>query len=265
MFFQNLRVLWIFPRTIHKLALGCRMAHDTTITAHIHTSPRQVFVRQASLAWRGEVARLVGMTDWDERYRIGDTPWEKGEPAPPLMELIERMGVEFFGEGPVLVPGCGLGHDVRALAASGLKVMGLDLSGMAIGRAWDIPIVNGEIYEKGNFLDPAWRVGRSFTAIWEHTCFCAISPDQRRNYAEAVTDLLIPGGILAGVFFLTPHDPGEEETGPPFATTVEELEQWFSPWFERIDGWVPQRAYPGREGREWTGLFRKRMQAGVAG
>lgn len=205
------------------------------------------------------------MTDWDERYRTGETPWEKGGPAPPLLEFLERVGMDCFGDGPVLVPGCGLGHDVRALAASGVSAVGLDLSAIAVKRARDFPVMNGETYEMGDFLDPAWRVGRKFSAIWEHTCFCAIDPGQRGNYAEAVAGLLGPGGTLAGVFFLTPHDPGEEEPGPPFATTVAELEEWFSPWFERIDGWVPQRAYPGREGREWVGLFHKQTEAGVAG
>lgn len=219
----------------------------------------------ASLAWSVMVAKVSGMTNWDERYRLGDTPWEKGEPAPPLLELLELLGVECFGEGPVLVPGCGLGHDVRALASNGLPVVGLDLSELAVKRARDMPVVHGETYEIGDFLDHAWRVGRNYTAIWEHTCFCAIDPNQRENYAASVADLLGEGGILAGVFFLTPHDPGEEAVGPPFPTSLEELEKWFSPWFERIHGWVPQRAYPGREGREWTGLFRRRTQAGVAG
>ena len=205
------------------------------------------------------------MTDWDERYRTGDTPWEKGQPAPPLLELLDRTDLELFGAGPVLVPGCGLGHDVRALAARGLKAVGLDISALAVERARDFPMVNGETYEIGDFLDPAWRVGRNFTAIWEHTCFCAIDPSQREYYVEAVAGLLEPGGILAGVFFLTPHDPGEEAVGPPFATSLEELEKWFSPWFERIDGWVPLRAYPGREGREWVGLFCRRTEAVVAG
>lgn len=192
------------------------------------------------------------MTDWDQRYRTGDTPWEKGAPAPPLLELLEKMGAPCFGPGPVLVPGCGLGHDVRALAECGVKAVGLDLSELAIQRARAFPQVGGESYEQGDFLDPAWRVGKRFPAMWEHTCFCAIHPGQRGSYAEAAAGLLDEGGILAGVFFLTPHDPGEEEPGPPFATTVEELEKWFSPWFKLLDGWVPQRAYPGREGREWV-------------
>ena len=114
------------------------------------------------------------MTDWDERYRTGDTPWEKGEPAPPLLEFLERRGVECFGGGPVLVPGCGLGHDVRALAASGVEAVGLDLSALAVERAQGHPRVGGETFETGDFLDPAWHEGRRFTAIWEHTCFCAM-------------------------------------------------------------------------------------------
>ncbi|MEO7098989.1 MAG: methyltransferase domain-containing protein [Luteolibacter sp.] len=197
------------------------------------------------------------MTDWDERYRVGDTPWEKGEAAPPLLELLERMSLDEWGGGPVLVPGCGSGHDVRALAEKGLEAVGVDLAEIAVERARAFPTVGSESYERGDFLDPAWREGRKFSAIWEHTCFCAIDPDQRPRYAEAAAGLLDAGGLLAGVFFLTPYDPGEESAGPPFGTSIEELEKWFSPWFERIDGWVPQRVFPGREGREWIGLFRK--------
>jgi hypothetical protein len=205
------------------------------------------------------------MTDWDEKYRLGETPWEKGQPAPPLLELLELHGREIWGDGTVLVPGCGLGHDVRALAGIGVKALGLDLAPLAVEKASAFPNVGGESYEVGNFLDPAWRSDREFSALWEHTCFCAIDPAHRQDYAEAAAQLLGEGGLLAGVFFLTPFDPGEDSAGPPFATTIDELEQRFSPWFERVHGWVPQRAYPGREGREWIGLFRKLPHRSVAG
>lgn len=195
------------------------------------------------------------MTDWEMRYQAGDTPWEKGLAAPPLLELLARF--EDWGHGPILVPGCGLGHDVRALAASGLAGVGLDLSATAVARAQEFPQVGIEVYEQGDFLDPGWRMEREFAAIWEHTCFCAIDPDQRDRYAAAAAACLVEGGWLAGVFFITPFDPGEEMSGPPFATTVEDLENCLAPWFERVAGWVPSTAYPGREGREWIGLFRK--------
>jgi SAM-dependent methyltransferase len=198
------------------------------------------------------------MKDWDACYQKEDTPWDKGSAAPPLLEVIERLGAGVFGEGPVLVPGCGLGHDVRVLAKLGLSVMGLDISATAVEKARMQPASGAETYEVGDFLSPGWREGRRFTAIWEHTCFCAIAPALRGSYAEAVAALLPPGGMLVGVFFITPNDPGEDESGPPFQVSTAELDTWFGPWFERIEGWVPERAYVGREGREWLAVFRKR-------
>jgi methyl halide transferase len=198
------------------------------------------------------------MTDWEERYRKGDMPWEKGEAAPPLAELIERCGTQYFGEGPVLVPGCGLGHDVRALASHGLAVTGLDLAELAIEKAKAIQPTGAESYEVGNFFDPVWQDGRKFSAIWEHTCFCAIDPKDRATYARSAAEVLIPGGYLTGVFFLTPHDPGEEEAGPPFGAAPGEIESYFSEHFSLVDSWVPKRAYPGREGKEWIAIFRRK-------
>lgn len=204
------------------------------------------------------------MRDWEAHYQAGDTPWDRGGAAPPLMEMFERHGVEIWGGGPVLVPGCGSGHDVRAIAETGVPAIGLDIARTAVAKARTIPCQGPASYEHGDFLDPAWRVDRCYPAIWEHTCFCAISPQQRGAYAEAVTALLPGGGILVGVFYLDPHHPGEDEEGPPFGCSVEELDETFTPWFERIDGWVPQLAYSGREGREWLGIFRKLPQARVA-
>lgn len=202
------------------------------------------------------------MTDWEERYLANDMPWEKGKAAPPLLELLGKMEAEQWGEGPVLVPGCGYGHDVRVLAAAlDAPILGLDLSPTAVERAGEFPATGRESYELGDFLDPAWPGGRKFSAVWEHTCFCAIDPSRRDDYAAAVARCIEPGGLLAGVFFLTPNDPGEEGQGPPFNTSIGELETRFAPWFSRLDGWVPGVAYPGREGREWIGLFRREEKA----
>jgi len=205
------------------------------------------------------------MRNWEHCYQTGETPWDKGCAAPPLLELIERHGVDFWGEGPVVVPGCGFGHDVRALAAHGVVAHGVDISETAVEKARSMLASGVETYAVGDFLDPGWRVGQRFSALWEHTCFCAIHPGQRESYADSVAAVLEPGGVLAGVFYLTPYDPGEDDTGPPFQVSIDEIDALFSRWFERIDGWVPQAAYPGREGREWVGVFRKLSQARVAG
>lgn len=198
------------------------------------------------------------MTDWNERYLSGDTPWEKGTPAPPLLEFLEKSHAGIWGDGTVLVPGCGTGHDVRALAAAGRDVMGVDLADEAIAKARSHPAVGNEEYSVGDFLATEWRVGKSFSAIWEHTCYCAIDPSRRPDYAEACAALIAPGGHLIGVFFLTPQSPGEESQGPPFNSSTEELDARFAPWFERVDSWVPEKAYPGREGQEWLAIYRRK-------
>ncbi|MFD2255225.1 methyltransferase domain-containing protein [Luteolibacter algae] len=198
------------------------------------------------------------MTDWNERYKSGDTPWEKGNPAPPLLELLEKTDREIWGDGVVLVPGCGSGHDVRALADAGISAMGVDLAPEAISRARAFPTVADETYTLGDFLKPEWQNGKTFAAIWEHTCFCAIDPSQRPAYAAACSALIPPGGHLIGVFFLTPQGPGEEDQGPPFNSTIEEIDQHFEGHFERIHSWVPSRSYPGREGDEWLAIYRRK-------
>ncbi len=198
------------------------------------------------------------MTDWNQRYELGDIPWEKGHAAPPLVELLEKMSPSIWGAGPVLVPGCGTGHDVRVISALGSETLGLDLAPLALDKANEHSSTGNESYELGDFLDPAWRKGKTFSAIWEHTCYCAIDPSSRPDYAAACKDLIALGGHLIGVFFLTPNDPGEEDEGPPFNASIEELDSRFAPEFERIESWIPENAFPGREGREWIAIYRRK-------
>ena len=196
------------------------------------------------------------MTDWDSRYKAGEMPWEKGHAAPPLMEAMEILESAIWGSGPILVPGCGYGHDVRALEALGVPVLGMDLSETAIAKAQKFPSAGLSSFKVGDFLDGEMD-STQFSALWEHTCYCAIHPSERDRYAMSAAKCIRSGGLLAGVFFLNPFDPEDCSEGPPFPATQEEIIARFAPWFEWVDGWVPCRAYPGRENREWLGIFRR--------
>ncbi len=196
------------------------------------------------------------MTDWDQLYNDQNTPWEKGEPAPCLVDYLKNNVIE----GEILVPGCGAGHDVRALAASGAEaVVGLDVAPAAIQLAESFSRTGNERYVCGDLFDLPASWNGAFDAIWEHTCFCAIHPTQRSAYVEAVTAALKSQGSLIGVFYLNPYDdehqPGE---GPPFGVEKEELEDFFLHEFELLEQWVPERAYPGREGRELMVRMRRK-------
>ena len=206
------------------------------------------------------------MIDWDQRWRSNETPWEKGYAAPPLSEYLEEDGQELLQAKRVLVPGCGSGNDVRELARHGIAATGLDISPKAVEVARAIPPVGKEDYLCADLFEAAWRENRAFDAVWEHTCFCAIDPGLRPTYARAMAEILPPGGYLTGVFYLNPWDPGEAVEPPPFGASREEIVELFAPWFELRKERVPDRAYPGREGREWLAIFvrRDRPNPGVA-
>ena len=199
-------------------------------------------------------------TDWEAQYRAGDMPWDKGAPAPPLLAWLENPAHRF--DGRVLVPGCGLGHDVRAVAATGQaeEVCGLDVSPTALAAARRVPAAGNETYVEADlFALPAeWR-GR-FDWVCEHTCFCAIEPARRAEYVRAVAETLRPGGRLFAVFYLQPWAGGEPRPpggGPPFGVEVRELDELFAGAFETMEEWTPARSYAGREGRELARLLRR--------
>ncbi len=199
-------------------------------------------------------------TDWNSCYRTGETPWDKGAPAPPLLEWLETPGHRLAGK--VLVPGCGLGHDVRAIASAGhaSAVCGLDISPAALEQARRQPPVGHETYRAGDLFDLPPEFGGRFDWVFEHTCFCAIDPARRPEYVRAVARALRPGGRVLAIFYLNPWKEGEPkppEGGPPFGASVEELDDLFAGSFDLLEEWVPARTYKGREGRELMRLLRR--------
>jgi len=163
--------------------------------------------------------------EWQRRYEQNDTPWEKGTPAPALVAYLQQNAIS----GRILVPGCGRGHEARALAKQAdCSVVGIDLAPTAIAESFD------------------WVV--------EHTCFCAIEPRQRPDYVLAVSSALRTGGKIFGIFYRNP----KTETGPPFAVSKEELTQLFEPHFDLLEQWVPTVSFPGRESRELIRIMQKR-------
>jgi SAM-dependent methyltransferase len=103
-------------------------------------------------------------------------------------------------------------------------------------------------FVQGDFLRS--EADRQFDWLYEHTCFCAIQPEERELYMQAVKRWLKPGGNFLGTFYLI-----DEKDGPPFGTTREELIRRFS-GFELVKDWVP-RSYPNRTGLELMMWWRR--------
>jgi SAM-dependent methyltransferase len=191
----------------------------------------------------------LNIVDWNARYVIGDTPWEKGGPAPPLAEYLDSNEVK----GRVLVPGCGLGHDVRLLARADCTPIGFDLSQCALNQAQSFPKVGKEKYVLGNYFEPPDNYLEAFDWIFEHTFFCAFDPSLRRDYVTRTHSLLKTRCYFLAVFFVEIEDP----EGPPFPVSTKEIDQLFGDRFETVKAWVPTRAYEGRELLEEMRVMRK--------
>ena len=188
---------------------------------------------------------------WEECYRKGETPWDHGGPSPGLVDFLEN---ERYTPGKVLVPGCGVGHDCMTLARHGFDVTGVDVSRLALQKAADLASRNALAvdYVRTDCLHPRPEWLGAFDWVFEHTCFCAIDPENRGRYVDAMSSVLRGGGHLLGIFFHI-----QPETGPPFGTTREELRDRFGSHFTLMMEKVPP-SFPNRKNEELLLLWRKK-------
>jgi SAM-dependent methyltransferase len=185
---------------------------------------------------------------WEGLYQKGETGWDKGEASPGLVDFLAAR--PDLPKRKVLVPGCGMGHDVRAWAQHAFKVTGMDIAPSAILTSTEKTLSAGlrADFRLGDFLRD--EPSASFDYIFEHTLFCAIQPEERDLYVNALRRWLKPDGLYVAVFYIIP-----DRDGPPFGSTREEIRARFDPFFELVEHWVP-RSYPNRTGLEWMTLWR---------
>ena len=192
----------------------------------------------------------MAVTNWEEKYQTGDTPWNKGEPSPGLMDFLANHPGAV--RGPVAVPGCGFGHDACAWARAGVAAVGFDLAPSAVALARKhAPAGLPVSFEQADFLEG--NPPRRFNALFEHTLYCAIQPEMRAAYARAAARWVQPGGTFVAVHYFLPV--GEE--GPPFGCDRNEILSRFSDGFELLGEWIP-RSYPNRVGLERLFWWRRR-------
>ncbi|GFS38681.1 S-adenosyl-L-methionine-dependent methyltransferases superfamily protein [Actinidia rufa] len=82
-----------------------------------------------------ELVRSDSSDGWDKCWEQGLTPWDLGQPTPVMVHLHQTGALP---KGRALVPGCGSGHDVAAIACPERYVVGVDISDKAIKRAIEV-------------------------------------------------------------------------------------------------------------------------------
>ena len=181
-------------------------------------------------------------TDWDGRYRQEDTPWDKGEPAPGLVDWLKKTQLD--PRTRVLVPGCGRGHDASAWAKAGFETTAMDLSDRALNDAREsYESLPNLAFFPGDFLHE--QPQDPYDLVFEHTLFCAIAPDSRETYASSLVRWLRPGGHFLAIHFVFPLS----EQGPPYGADREEIIRRFEPNFQLLEDWSP-RSFKERQSEE---------------
>jgi len=194
-----------------------------------------------------------GGRDWEASYLAGETPWDKGRAHPALVAWLSGNRLT----GRILVPGSGSGHDVRALASDPqASAVGLDIAASAKALAESFPAVGSVSYVTADFLTGAAFSDGSFDAVFEHTCFCAIPPGRRVDYARAVAQALKPGGLFLAIFYQNPSHGGGE--GPPFGCSMVEVEELFGQEFVLIEEAGNLPTFEGREDREVLRVMKRK-------
>ncbi len=190
---------------------------------------------------------------WQSRYKTGSIPWDLAEPAPPFVQLLQSPpeGI-VLPPGKMAVLGSGYGNDAAFFARQGFDVTGFDFVPEAVAQATQLYGDTGARFVEADLFNLPPETAGLFDYVLEHTCFCAIRPNQRAAYVEASARLLKPGGVLIGLFWAH-HEMG----GPPYKTDEAELRRLFSPPFELCYLAITPHSIPARQNEEFLGIFSK--------
>ncbi|KAG8369369.1 hypothetical protein BUALT_Bualt14G0004100 [Buddleja alternifolia] len=196
---------------------------------------------------------ILSADGWDKCWEEGLTPWDLGSPTPVLLHLHNTGSLP---KGRALLPGCGSGHDVVAIACAERHVVGLDISDNAIKRAAQLfsgsPKAEHFTFLKTDFF--TWCPTQLFDLICDYTFFCAIEPKLRSMWAQKICDLLKPDGELITLIY--PID--DHEGGPPYKVSVADYEEVLRPvGFKAMNIVDNELAIPPRKGREKLGRWKR--------
>jgi len=164
---------------------------------------------------------------WQERFATGATPWNRGAPNPQLARWIADGTLA--PSQSVVVPGCGHGWEVAALAQVGMHVTGIDFAPQALTlcrQQLEAATLTAQLVE-ADVLH--WQPDAPVDAVFEQTCLCALYPDHWTRYAAQLHSWLKPGGKLLALFLQAPRPQGAQGfiEGPPYHCDINAMRALF--------------------------------------
>ena len=176
---------------------------------------------------------------WHQRWQGKQIGFHQNTPTPLLLKHWSALDAAF--DGLVFVPLCGKSLDMHWLEDQGQRVLGAELSQLAVEQFFDdaglIPEIRktryGTLYTVGDihivcgdvFLLARARIMRGCDAVFDRAALIALPPETRRRYVSEVYSRLPSGcrGLL-----ITLEYPQDERAGPPFSVPEDEVRALFA-------------------------------------
>ncbi|MDR7067556.1 thiopurine S-methyltransferase [Pseudoxanthomonas japonensis] len=178
---------------------------------------------------------------WLQKWQEGQIGFHRHDVMPLLQK--HWPSLQLPEDSRVLVPLCGKSLDMHWLAAQGHRVLGVELSPLAVTQFFEEAGLHpeqttspyGEHFSAGPIeiilgdafgLDPALLA--DVAGVYDRAALIALPPDLRLRYRDTVYAALPAGcqGLL-----ITVEYPQEEKAGPPFSVVQAEVEALFAaPW-----------------------------------
>jgi SAM-dependent methyltransferase len=186
---------------------------------------------------------------WNKRFDTGVTPWDAGRAPLALGQFIARQTKPLN----TLIPGCGSAWDAALLAEHGWPVTALDFSPNAVATARTVlgDRNNGVNLVCADFF--THTPASPYTLIYERAFLCALPRKLWAEWGRRVAELLPPGSLLAGFFFLC-----DQAKGPPFGILPAQLDDLLMDNFERIEDAAVDDSIPAFSGRERWQIWQRR-------
>jgi len=227
-----------------------------------------VAVRQFTVEGRKEQDKVDELNHkrWIDMWEAGIAPgqvFDAAAASPLLSKYIDEGRIPV---GRALVPGCGRGYDVTALATPDRYVLGLDIAEKAVEAARErrdsLSLEQCACKENADFQTTSFfeldvsDPKNKFDFIYDYTFLCALDPSVRTRCGGELPTLIFP--IRA-----------PDDKGPPFQVTLELYKELLLPvGFEclELDLLPPELCHEGRDGSEveqGKGLRRFKGRSGV--
>lgn len=170
---------------------------------------------------------------WLERWREARTGFHQDAPTPLLLKHWPAVGAAPGSR--VFVPLAGKSLDMAWFASQGYRVLGAELSPLAVAQFFEsrgvepsveeaadgihhvagpIELVQGDVFALGADLIAGC------TAVFDRAAIIALPPEMRERYVREVYGKLPAGrrGLL-----ITLEYPQQEKAGPPFSVAEDEV------------------------------------------